>query len=47
MMQVVGDNGNLELDKVFELIAEGENLGIHFEKELKVHRLCSSSLFIW
>lgn len=35
-MQVASDNGDLELDKVFELIAEGENLPIHFEKELKV-----------
>ncbi|KAJ8439428.1 hypothetical protein Cgig2_001768 [Carnegiea gigantea] len=36
--KVVGDNGNLELDKVFELITEGENLAIHFEKELKLLR---------
>ncbi|XP_010695167.1 lysine-specific demethylase JMJ17 isoform X2 [Beta vulgaris subsp. vulgaris] len=30
------DNGDLELVKVFELIAEGKNLRIHFEKELKL-----------
>lgn len=36
--KVVGDNGNLELNKVFELITEGENLAIHFEKELKLLR---------
>lgn len=30
------DSGELDLDKVFELIAEGENLAVHFEKELKV-----------
>ncbi|XP_057525455.1 lysine-specific demethylase JMJ17 isoform X2 [Amaranthus tricolor] len=34
--KVASDNGDLELDKVFELIAKGENLPIHFEKELKL-----------
>ncbi|KAM7531266.1 hypothetical protein LguiB_034676 [Lonicera macranthoides] len=32
------DSGALDLDKVFELIAEGENLAVHFEKELKLLR---------
>ncbi|XP_021735832.1 lysine-specific demethylase 5D-like [Chenopodium quinoa] len=36
--KVASDNGDLELDKVFELIAEGESLPIHFEKELKLLR---------
>ncbi|KAK9668147.1 hypothetical protein RND81_13G037200 [Saponaria officinalis] len=36
--KVAGDNGDRELDKVFELISEGEALPIHFEKELKLLR---------
>ncbi|GFS37147.1 transcription factor jumonji (jmjC) domain-containing protein [Actinidia rufa] len=32
------DSGALGLDKVFELITEGENLPVHFEKELKLLR---------
>lgn len=34
--QVSVDAGALELHKVFELIAEGENIPVHFDKELKV-----------
>ncbi|KAI3806173.1 hypothetical protein L1987_22068 [Smallanthus sonchifolius] len=30
------DSGALELHKVFELIAEGENIPVHFDKELKL-----------
>ncbi|KAH9719671.1 transcription factor jumonji (JmjC) domain-containing protein [Citrus sinensis] len=33
--KVVLDSGALSLDKVFELIAEGENLPVYLEKELK------------
>lgn len=40
--KVAGDNGELELDKVFELIMEGENLHLHFEKELKLLRARST-----
>ncbi|XP_020527065.1 lysine-specific demethylase 5B isoform X1 [Amborella trichopoda] len=36
--QVASDYGLLELDKVFQLITEGENLPIHFEKELELLR---------
>lgn len=36
--KIASDSGVLELDQVFELIAEGENLPIHFEKELKLLR---------
>ncbi|KAK6935388.1 JmjN domain [Dillenia turbinata] len=36
--KVAMDSGALELCKVFELIAEGENLPVHFEKELKLLR---------
>uniref|UniRef100_A0A5B7BX15 Putative lysine-specific demethylase 5B isoform X4 n=1 Tax=Davidia involucrata TaxID=16924 RepID=A0A5B7BX15_DAVIN len=32
------DSGALGLDKVFELITQGENLCVHFEKELKLLR---------
>ncbi|XP_077241841.1 transcription factor jumonji (jmjC) domain-containing protein [Tasmannia lanceolata] len=32
------DSGACELDEVFKLITEGENLPIHFEKELKLLR---------
>ncbi|PSS04169.1 Lysine-specific demethylase [Actinidia chinensis var. chinensis] len=32
------DSGALGLDRVFELITEGENLPVHFEKELKLLR---------
>ncbi|XP_059661778.1 lysine-specific demethylase JMJ17 isoform X2 [Cornus florida] len=32
------DSGALALDKVFELITEGENLALHFEAELKLLR---------
>ena len=34
--QVGTDSGALGLDKVFELISEGENLPIYLDKELKV-----------
>jgi histone demethylase JARID1 len=37
MIQVACDSGELALDLVYGLIAEGENLSVHFEKELKVH----------
>lgn len=36
--KVAFDSGELELDRVFDLIIEGENLPIHFEKELKLLR---------
>ncbi|KAL8200906.1 hypothetical protein R6Q57_012245 [Mikania cordata] len=36
--KVSADSGALELHKVFELIAEGENLPVHFDKELKLLR---------
>ncbi|XP_057978320.1 lysine-specific demethylase JMJ17 isoform X2 [Malania oleifera] len=36
--KVAMDNGALGLDKVLELIKEGENLAVHFEKELKLLR---------
>lgn len=36
LLQVVLDSGALSLDKVFELIAEGEKLPVYLEKELKV-----------
>lgn len=36
--KVSADSGALELYKVFELIAEGENLSVHFDKELKLLR---------
>nr|XP_043640227.1 lysine-specific demethylase 5D isoform X2 [Erigeron canadensis] len=36
--KVSGDSGALELYKVFELIAEGENFPVHFDKELKLLR---------
>ncbi|KAF5192799.1 transcription factor jumonji (jmjC) domain-containing protein [Thalictrum thalictroides] len=32
------DSGELGLDEVFKLIEEGENLPVHFEKELKLLR---------
>ncbi|XP_047341100.1 lysine-specific demethylase 5B [Impatiens glandulifera] len=32
------DSGELELDKVFDLISEGENIPVHMEKELKLLR---------
>ena len=35
-VQVSMDSGALGLDKVCELITQGENLPVHFEKELKV-----------
>ncbi|KAI3713400.1 hypothetical protein L1987_71977 [Smallanthus sonchifolius] len=34
--KVSADSGALELHKVFELIAEGENIPVHFDKELKL-----------
>ncbi|GMH09395.1 hypothetical protein Nepgr_011236 [Nepenthes gracilis] len=34
--KVATDNGKLELEQVFELIAEGETLPVRFEKELKL-----------
>ncbi|GAB4856855.1 hypothetical protein Ancab_040504 [Ancistrocladus abbreviatus] len=34
--KVAADNGELELEQVFELISEGENLPVRFEKELKL-----------
>lgn len=37
MIQVACDSGELALDLVYGLIVEGENLSVHFEKELKVH----------
>ncbi|KAJ4954062.1 hypothetical protein NE237_030894 [Protea cynaroides] len=36
--KVASDSGALELDEVFNLITDGENLPIHFEKELKLLR---------
>ncbi|EXB37360.1 Lysine-specific demethylase 5A [Morus notabilis] len=36
--KVAGDSGALGLDKVFDLISEGENLPVHLEKELKLLR---------
>lgn len=36
--KVAFDSGKLELEKVFDLINEGENLPVHFEKELKLLR---------
>lgn len=36
-IQVACDSGELALDLVYGLIVEGENLCVHFEKELKVH----------
>lgn len=49
--QVSSDSGALELHKVFELIAEGESLPVHFDKELKVTSKyndldCSRNTFI-
>lgn len=32
------DSGTLELENVFELITEGENLPVQYEKELKVRK---------
>ena len=37
-IQVATDSGALSLDKVFELIMEGENLPFYLEKEIKVPR---------
>ncbi|KAL5718496.1 hypothetical protein ACHQM5_011393 [Ranunculus cassubicifolius] len=34
--KVASDGGELELDEVFKLIAEGENLPVQFEKEMKL-----------
>lgn len=36
--KVSTDSGALELDKVFELIVDGENLPVHFQKELEALR---------
>lgn len=36
--QVSADGGALALDKVFALIAEGEDLPVSCEKELKVNK---------
>ncbi|KAJ0915987.1 putative chromatin regulator PHD family [Helianthus debilis subsp. tardiflorus] len=36
--KVSADSGALELPKVFELIAEGENIPVHFDKESKLLR---------
>ena len=36
LLQVVVDHGALELDGVFQLIAEGERLPVDFSKELEV-----------
>lgn len=36
--KVAADSGVLGLDKVFDLISEGENLPVHLEKELKLLR---------
>jgi hypothetical protein len=37
-VQVAADSGALSLDKVFELIMEGESLPVYVEKEIKVNR---------
>lgn len=37
VIQVACDSGELALDLVYGLIAEGEKLSVDFEKELKVH----------
>ena len=34
--QVATDSGALSLDKVFELVVEGENLPVDVDEELKV-----------
>lgn len=45
--QVSADGGALALDKVFALIAEGENLPVSCEKELKVNKqLYNPSLYL-
>ncbi|PON84593.1 Autoimmune regulator [Trema orientale] len=36
--KVAADSGDLGLDKVFDLITEGENLPVHLDKELKLLR---------
>ena len=36
LLQVVEDHESLELDGVFQLIAEGEILPVYFSKELEV-----------
>lgn len=45
-VQVAADSGALPLDKVFELISEGENLPVLVEKELKVTDL-AFFLILW
>jgi histone demethylase JARID1 len=45
-MQAAFDCGELPLDLVYGLITEGENLSVDVEKELKVHKLIYTSLFI-
>ncbi|OVA13119.1 ARID/BRIGHT DNA-binding domain [Macleaya cordata] len=39
--KVASDSGALELDEVFKLISEGENLPVHVDKELKLLRVRS------
>lgn len=43
--QVAADSGELGLQEVYNLIEEGENLPVHFEKELKVNKYacCATS----
>lgn len=40
-LQISADCGALELEKVFELIVEGENLPAYLERELKVSAIHS------
>lgn len=44
LVQVTTDSGALSLDKVYQLITEGENLPVSVEKELKVTNLVLSLL---
>lgn len=44
-LQISADCGALELEKVFELIEEGENLPAYLERELKVSAIHSGNLF--
>jgi len=40
-VQVAADSGALSLDKVFELIMEGESLPVYVQKEIKVKIIVS------
>jgi hypothetical protein len=40
-VQVAADSGALSLDKVFELIMEGESLPVYVQKEIKVKTIVS------